>query len=111
MLKGAENVLAKHPEIKLVANQAADWDANKARNVIATVIQQNPDLCGVVGFWDVMDLGAAAAIKESGKSIALVTSGGFTGPRRHARTWRVRRGTRRGWPCHRYRRWAEVIAL
>jgi ABC-type sugar transport system substrate-binding protein len=60
MLKGAENVLAKHPEIKLVANQAADWDANKARNVIATVIQQNPDLCGVVGFWDVMDLGAAA---------------------------------------------------
>jgi ABC-type sugar transport system substrate-binding protein len=76
MLKGAENVLAKHPEIKLVANQAADWDANKARNVIATVIQQNPDLCGVVGFWDVMDLGAAAAIKESGKSIALVTSGG-----------------------------------
>ena len=44
--------------------------------VIATVIQQNPDLCGVVGFWDVMDLGAAAAIKESGKPIALVTSGG-----------------------------------
>ena len=76
MLKGAENVLAKHPEIKLVANQAADWDANKARNVIATVIRQNPDLCGVVGFWDVMDLGAAAAIKESGKPIALVTSGG-----------------------------------
>jgi ribose transport system substrate-binding protein len=43
---------------------------------MATVIQQNPDLCGVVGFWDVMDLGAAAAIKESGKSIVLVTSGG-----------------------------------
>ena len=40
------------------------------------MIQQNPDLCGVVGFWDVMDLGAAAAIKESGKPIALVTSGG-----------------------------------
>jgi ribose transport system substrate-binding protein len=38
--------------------------------------QQNPDLCGVVGFWDVMDLGAAAAIKESGKPIVLVTSGG-----------------------------------
>jgi ribose transport system substrate-binding protein len=76
MMKGAENILNKHPEIKLVANQAGDWDATKARAVVATVIQQNPDLCAVVGFWDVMDLGAAAAIKESGKPIALVTSGG-----------------------------------
>jgi ribose transport system substrate-binding protein len=76
MMKGAENILAKHSEIKLVANQAGEWDATKARAVVSTVIQQNPDLCGVVGFWDVMDLGAAAAIKESGKPIVLVTSGG-----------------------------------
>jgi ribose transport system substrate-binding protein len=76
MMKGAENVLAKHPEIKVVSNQGADWDATKARTIISTVIQQNPDLCGVVGFWDVMDLGAAAAIRESGKKIALITSGG-----------------------------------
>jgi ribose transport system substrate-binding protein len=76
MMKGVENVFTKHPEIKTVANQAGEWDATKARSIISTVIQQNPDLCGVVGFWDVMDLGAAAAIKESGKPIALVTSGG-----------------------------------
>src|SRR5471030_1970306 len=76
MMKGADNVLTKHPEIKLVANQAGEWDATKARAVVSTVIQQNPDLCGVIGFWDVMDLGAAAAIKESGKPIVLVTSGG-----------------------------------
>jgi len=62
MMKGADNVFSKHPEIKVVANQAGEWDATKARSVISTVIQQNPDLCGVVGFWDVMDL--------------LVTSGG-----------------------------------
>ena len=76
MRKGAEHVLAKHPEIKLVSDQGADWDATKAHTIISTVIQQNPDLCGVIGFWDVMDLGAAAAIKDSGKSIVLVTSGG-----------------------------------
>src|SRR5271163_1707696 len=76
MMKGADNVFSKHPEIKVVANLAGEWDATKAQSVISTVIQQNPDLCGVVGFWDVMDLGAAAAIKESGKPIALVTSGG-----------------------------------
>src|SRR5450755_2949621 len=76
MMKGVENVFAKHPEIKMVANLAGEWDATKAQSTIATVIQQNPDLCGVIGFWDVMDLGAAAAIKESGKPIVLVTSGG-----------------------------------
>jgi ribose transport system substrate-binding protein len=76
MMKGVENVFTKHPEIKTVANLAGEWDATKAHSIISTVIQQNPDLCGVVGFWDVMDLGAAAAIKESGKPIALVTSGG-----------------------------------
>jgi len=66
----------RYPEIRVVANLAGEWDATKAHSIISTVIQQNPDLCGVVGFWDVMDLGAAAAIKESGKPIALVTSGG-----------------------------------
>jgi ribose transport system substrate-binding protein len=76
MMKGVENIFTKHPEIKVVANLAGEWDATKAHSIISTVIQQNPDLCGVVGFWDVMDLGAAAAIKESGKPIALVTSGG-----------------------------------
>ena len=76
MMKGVENAFSKHPEIKTVANVAGEWDATKAHAVISTVIQQNPDLCGVVGFWDVMDLGAAAAIKESGKPIVLVTSGG-----------------------------------
>ena len=76
MMKGVENALTKHPEIKLVANLAGEWDATKAHSIVSTVIQQNPDLCAVIGFWDVMDLGAAAAIKESGKPIALVTSGG-----------------------------------
>jgi ABC-type sugar transport system substrate-binding protein len=75
-MKGIGNVLAKHPEIKIVSNQAADWDANKAKNITATAIQQNPDLCGIVGFWDVMDVGTAAAIRESGKSIYLLSQGG-----------------------------------
>jgi len=62
--------------MKIVTNQGSDWDPSKAHAIASTTLQQNPDLCGVVGFWDVMDLGAAAAIKESGKPIALVTSGG-----------------------------------
>ncbi len=77
-LKGVENVLAKHPEIKVVSSQAADWDAAKAKAVTQTVLKQNPDLCGIVGFWDGMDIGTAAAIKEAGLTgkVFLATSGG-----------------------------------
>jgi ribose transport system substrate-binding protein len=58
-LKGVENVLAKNPDIKVVSSQAADWDAAKAKAITQTVLKQNPDLCGIVGFWDGMDIGTA----------------------------------------------------
>ena len=77
-LKGVENVFGKHPEIKVVSSQAADWDAAKAKGITQTVLKQNPDLCGIVGFWDGMDSGTAAAIKEAGLTgkVFLATSGG-----------------------------------
>jgi ABC-type sugar transport system substrate-binding protein len=77
-LKGVENVLAKNPQIKVVANQAADWDAAKAKAIAQTVLKQNPDLCGIVGFWDGQDIGTTAAIKEAGLAgkVFLATSGG-----------------------------------
>jgi ABC-type sugar transport system substrate-binding protein len=77
-LKGVENVLAKHPEITVVSSQAADWDAAKAKGIAQTVLKQHPDLCGIVGFWDGMDIGTAAAIKEAGLTgkVYLATSGG-----------------------------------
>ena len=80
--KGIENVLSKHPEIKIVADQAADWDSTKARNITATILQSNPDICGIIGMWDVMDTGTAAAVQEFNqrakrdKPVYLVTSGG-----------------------------------
>jgi len=63
-------------EIEIVSSQTGDWDQSKARGIAQTVIQQNPDLCGIIGFWDVMDAGTGAAIAESGKDIYLITSGG-----------------------------------
>ncbi|RJF65459.1 sugar ABC transporter substrate-binding protein [Rhodopseudomonas palustris] len=77
-LKGVENVLAKNPNIKVVSSQAADWDAAKAKAITQTVLKQNPDLCGIVGFWDGMDIGTAAAVKEAGLTgkVFLATSGG-----------------------------------
>src|SRR5580704_8927252 len=77
-LRGVSNVLAKHPEITVVSSQAADWDAAKAKAITQTVLKQNPDLCGIVGFWDGMDIGTAAAVKEAGLTgkVFVATSGG-----------------------------------
>ena len=77
-LKGVENILAKNPAIQVVSSQAADWDAAKAKGITQTVLKQHPDLCGIVGFWDGMDIGTAAAIKEAGLTgkVFLATSGG-----------------------------------
>jgi ribose transport system substrate-binding protein len=48
-IEGVERIFKQHPEIKVVSNQAADWDASKAKAITQTVLQQNPDLCGVIG--------------------------------------------------------------
>lgn len=76
-IKGVTEALAKYPDLKVVSNQAADWDASKANAVIKTVLQQNPDLCGIVGFWDGQDVGAAAAVEEAGLKgkVFIATSG------------------------------------
>lgn len=77
-LKGVENVLAKHPEITVVSSQAADWDAAKAKAITQTVLKQHPDLCGIIGFWDGMDIGTAAAVREARlmDKVFIATSGG-----------------------------------
>ena len=64
---GIMDVFNKDPAIKVVSNQAANWDANTALNITATVIQQHPDLCASVGFWGIMESGAAQAIRNAGK--------------------------------------------
>jgi simple sugar transport system substrate-binding protein/ribose transport system substrate-binding protein len=77
-MRGIDNLLAKNPQVKVVSNQAADWDATKAKAVTQTVLKQHPDLCAIIGFWEGQDLGTAAAIKEAGLTgkVFLVTAGG-----------------------------------
>ena len=56
----------------------SNWDPTTSRNVTATMLQQNPDICGIIDFWDGDATGAAAAIRDAGKQdqIYLVTTGG-----------------------------------
>jgi ribose transport system substrate-binding protein len=75
---GIMQVLAKHPDFQVAAKPDSNWDATTSRNVTATMLQQHPDLCGIIDFWDGDATGAAAAIRDAkleGK-IYLVTTGG-----------------------------------
>ena len=75
---GIMKVLAKYPDFKVVAKPDSNWDATTARNVTATMLQQNPDICAIIDFWDGDATGAAAAIRDAGKEgkMFLVTTGG-----------------------------------
>ncbi len=75
---GIMKVLEKHSDFKVVAKPDSNWDATTARNVTTTMLQQNPDICAIIDFWDGDAPGTAAAIRDAGKEgkIALVTTGG-----------------------------------
>ena len=66
MNEAAFKVFAAHPEIKVVSNQASDWEPEKARQITATVLQQHPNLCAIFGHWDVHTMGAGKAVKDAG---------------------------------------------
>jgi ribose transport system substrate-binding protein len=54
--------------IKVVSDQQGQYDPTKARDIANTVMQQHPGLCGIIGTWDSMMIGAANAVKQAGKS-------------------------------------------
>ena len=64
-----------HPDIKVVADQVADWDRKKAQDVLTTILAANPDLGGVYGVNDSMALGAVDVAKEKGLIGKLVIFG------------------------------------
>ncbi|WP_319410698.1 sugar ABC transporter substrate-binding protein [uncultured Cohaesibacter sp.] len=76
--QGIMEVLAKYPDFEVVAKPDSNWDATTSRNVTTTMLQQNPDVCGIIDFWDGDATGAAAAIRDANlqDKVFLVTTGG-----------------------------------
>jgi ribose transport system substrate-binding protein len=75
---GIMKVLEKNPDFQVVAKPDSNWDATTSRNVTTTMLQQHPDICGIIDFWDGDATGASAAIRDAkleGK-VFLVTTGG-----------------------------------
>src|SRR6516162_64914 len=75
--KGYNDTLSQYPKLKKVAAQSANWNQAEAFQKMQTIIQQYPNIKGVISGNDTMALGAYAALKAAGKGNVLVV--GFDG--------------------------------
>jgi len=69
---GFHRVLDQIPDLKLAAQQSANWDQTQGYTVMQTIIQGNPNIVGVIAGNDTMALGAAAALKNAGNDKVVV---------------------------------------
>ncbi len=65
---GFHSVVDEFPELKMVAQQSADFDRNKAMDVMETIMQANPDIDAVFCGNDAMAMGAYQAVLTAGKT-------------------------------------------
>lgn len=67
--KGIENVLAKHPDVKVLAKDTANWKRDEAVNKMSNWVSAfRGDIDGVISQNDDMALGAIQALREAGIS-------------------------------------------
>ncbi|OAI47575.1 LacI family transcriptional regulator [Planctomycetaceae bacterium SCGC AG-212-F19] len=66
---------ARAANLKVANSQSAGWEMSKANQVVAAMIAEQPDIKGVLCANDSMALGAAAALKEAGKSDSVFVVG------------------------------------
>ena len=75
--KGYHDIIDRYPELKMVAQQSANWSQTEAFAKMETILQAHPGIKGVIAGNDTMALGAAAALKAAGKKDVIVV--GFDG--------------------------------
>jgi len=69
---GFREALAKYPDIKIVADQPADWDREKAVSVTENLLQSFKDIDLFFGCSDAMAQGASAAAKRAGRQVFTI---------------------------------------
>jgi len=75
--QGCQQALDKHPDIKVVAKQSANWDETEGYKAAQNMLQANPNLKAIFGESDAMGLGAAKAAKDAKRDIIAVGIDGF----------------------------------
>ena len=66
--KGFHSVVDNYPDLKMVAQQSADFDRNKAMEVMESILQAHPNIDAVFCGNDGMAMGAYQALVSSGKA-------------------------------------------
>jgi ABC-type sugar transport system substrate-binding protein len=66
--KGFHSVVDFYPGLKMVAQQSADFDRNKAMEVLESILQAHPDIDAVFCGNDAMAMGAYQALSAAGKA-------------------------------------------
>jgi ribose transport system substrate-binding protein len=66
--KGFHSVVDNYPALKMVAQQSADFDQNKAMEVMESILQAHPDIDAVFCGNDGMAMGAYQALVSAGKA-------------------------------------------
>jgi erythritol transport system substrate-binding protein len=74
---GFHAVLDRHPGLKLVSAQSANWSQAEAFQKTETMLQAHSHITGIIAGNDTMALGAAAAVKSAGQAHIVIT--GFDG--------------------------------
>jgi erythritol transport system substrate-binding protein len=67
------DVIDQNSDMKMVAQQTANWDQTEAKTVMESILQAHPDIQGVICGNDTMALGAQAALIAAGRSDVIVT--------------------------------------
>lgn len=78
--RGFHTVVDRFPDLKMVAQQSADFDRNTAMMVMESILQAHGDLVGVFCGNDAMAMGAYQAILAAGKADEIKIFG-FDGER------------------------------
>jgi ABC-type sugar transport system substrate-binding protein len=66
--KGFHSLVDHYPGLKMVAQQSADFDRNKAMEVMESILQAHPDIDAVFCGNDAMAMGAYQALFAAGKA-------------------------------------------
>lgn len=75
--KSYHDVIDEYPEMKMVAQQSANWSQTEGYSKMETILQANPDIKGVISGNDTMAMGAIAALQAAGRKDVIVV--GFDG--------------------------------
>lgn len=66
--KGFHSVVDNYPDLKMVAQQSADFDRNKGMEVLESILQAHPDINAVFCGNDAMAMGAYQALVAAGNA-------------------------------------------